>query len=222
MPFLRFINERPFEREPGSRNLIGRTTSEFMDFSRELINGLKAGEERAYRELYGMTHQMLLGFILMKVNGSRDTAEDILSEVYCDAFRYSKTLTLTHNVQAWLFRITKSKIVDHYRRARKEKRIITAQSAFTREKEARNLLANAPEAELLKKENQVMLSAAFKRLPELSRDVLRLRYIEEKSMEEIAKRLNKTEKAVENILYRTKKEYIREITKMSRERIYSV
>ncbi|MBN1410803.1 MAG: sigma-70 family RNA polymerase sigma factor [Spirochaetales bacterium] len=192
-----------------------------MDFSRDLINGLKAGEENAYRELYRMTQQMLLSFILMKVNGARDTAEDILSEVYCDAFKYSKTLTLTHNVRAWLYRITRSKIADHFRRAKKQKRIITVQSASTREKEARNLLTNAPEAEVLKKENQIMFSAAFKRLPVSSRNLLRLRYIEEKSMKEIAASLNKTEKAVENILYRTKKEFINEIKNMSREKIYS-
>ncbi|MBN1697169.1 MAG: sigma-70 family RNA polymerase sigma factor [Spirochaetales bacterium] len=191
-----------------------------MKFSGDFIKRLKTKDNEAFRELYSLTAQILMGYILLRVGNVTETAEDILSEVYCDAITYAGSLTLTHNIKAWLLRIAKSKIGDYYRRLKKEKKIIKVQTVRVRQHELLNAFSNSPESDVLVKENGLLLKAAFGRLPSENREVMRKKYVEGKSMAEIASLINKTEKAVENILYRSRKMFQAEIKRMAKEKIY--
>ncbi len=191
-----------------------------MNFSGEFIKRLKAKDNAAFKELYVATSTMVFNYILCRVKGKRETAEDILSEVYCDAIVYAVSLTFTHNVQAWILRIAKSKIGDHYRKIAKERRIIATQTVAVREKSVLNDLTNHPQADALLKEHEYLLKASFLRLSEDDRKVLTEKYMESKSVAEIARSMGKTEKAVENILYRAKKSLQYELARMTREKIY--
>jgi RNA polymerase sigma-70 factor, ECF subfamily len=202
---------------PFSNDLLIGT---FMEFSSDLIAGLRSRDETAFRHLYDGTKTMLLNFIMLKTGGERERAEDILADVYCDAVRYSASLLLTHNVKAWLFRIARSKIGDHYRRKIRESRLIRIATGEMKEREWANLLSNTPETELLLKERGLLLKAAFSLLPEENRTVLTKRYVEEKSLEEIGALLGKGGKAVENIIYRAKRLFRDEVMRLSKEKIY--
>ncbi|MBN2441476.1 MAG: sigma-70 family RNA polymerase sigma factor [Spirochaetales bacterium] len=191
-----------------------------MKFSGEFIKRLRLKDEEAFKELYRVSHRMLFNYILLKVNGQVEVAEDILSEVYCDAITYSVSLTLTHNIKAWLFRITKSKIGDFYRKLKKEQNIIKVQKVIVKQNELWNWFSNSPESRVLNKENQLLLKAAFARLPESNREVLIKKYEEKKSMAQIAAEIKKTEKAVDNILYRSRKLFQEELKEMAKEKIY--
>lgn len=61
-------------------------------------------------------HARLLAFIARRVP-DRDNAEDILQEVMLRIHRHAGELEHTAAVGAWIHRITRNAIADHYRRA---------------------------------------------------------------------------------------------------------
>ena len=67
-------------------------------------------------------NQQLLGFIMARVN-SKETAEDILQEVFIKIHKGVGTLKDHSKIESWIYQITRNSIIDHYR-----KRNITTQA----------------------------------------------------------------------------------------------
>ena len=89
-------------------------------------------------------------------------------------------------------------------------------------KEIINRASNDPLSYTLAEEEERILTLSFSRLPAQQQRILTLKYIEEKSVKEIAQLTGKTEKAVESLLFRGRKLFEKELKKASKERIYSV
>jgi RNA polymerase sigma-70 factor (ECF subfamily) len=68
--------------------------------------------ENAYREFRDQLHR----YIKRRV-GSPEDAHDVLQEVFLRVLRNEKTFAQTDVPLAWLYRVTRSAIVDHYRKA---------------------------------------------------------------------------------------------------------
>jgi RNA polymerase sigma-70 factor (ECF subfamily) len=192
----------------------------YMKFTGDFIRKLRQKDRKAFEELYARTWPSLLNYIRLKVRNGHSTPEDILSEVYIRAIEYSHTLTLTHNVLGWLFRIAQSKVADHYRKKKRIQKLIRVQKITAGHREILNSIANTPESEVINSENELILRLAFSRLPYEYREVLKAKYITEKSVSEIAGITGKSEKAVENILYRGRKLLENEVAKAAKEKIY--
>jgi RNA polymerase sigma-70 factor (ECF subfamily) len=160
---------------------------------------------------------MIYNYILYRVSGVATAAEDIQSEVYCDVIAHVPSLTLTHNVKAWIFRIARSKIANHFRTLQKEHKW---QIKSTPEDLNLDSGPDTPEFSLLLKEHKLLIHSAFLRLDEIQREVLRLKYLENNSVKEIAEKSGKSEKSIESVLYRARKEFTRELRLLSREPVY--
>lgn len=72
-----------------------------------------ADDARAWREVRGR----LLRFVRRRVDDDA-TAEDLVHDVIARAWRSRDTLAEPSQFQAWLFRITRNAVVDHYRARR--------------------------------------------------------------------------------------------------------
>lgn len=191
-----------------------------QSYSRDFIQRLKQKDGQAIEELYRKTVTSVYNYILYKVNGNANLAEEVLSEVYCKAIDYLPSLTLTHNVLYWLFRIAKTKIIDYYRKLKKERKFINFKLGFL-EFNLREQMQNlSPETALLKNEYKLLIKAAFLKLPEEYRDVLYKKYIKEMKVEEIAEGLERTEKSIESILYRGRNLFRKELQKLNKEGYY--
>jgi RNA polymerase sigma factor (sigma-70 family) len=173
-----------------------------MKFDREFIARLKQKDERAFTELYHQTGTMLYNYILNRVSRHQQTAEDVLSEVFSAAVIYVQSLTPLHNVVGWLFNIAKSKVVDHYRSSKKERRWRSSMpiDALADKNEA----GCDPEAQVIKATDRTEVVKLFSGLRPEHQQVLTLRYVEERSQKQIADVLHWTEKTVENTLYRAR------------------
>jgi RNA polymerase sigma-70 factor (ECF subfamily) len=191
-----------------------------MEFSKEFIKSIKARDEKAFEELYNKTKSVLLNFIRYKVRGNDAIAEDILSEVYHDAVVYAMTLSTGHNVLAWLYRIAGSKIVDHFRKAKREKRLVGIQKWIVSDRELLNRFADTTAAHLVAEEDNHIFQVGFSRLPQGLREVLALKYIDGKSVNEIALLKGKSEKAIESLLFRARGQLEKELKKGAGEKIY--
>ncbi len=192
-----------------------------MKFDSGFINRLRQKDTDAFRDLYFECSDGLYKYILFKVFGQVEAAEDILSEVFCDAINYSAALTAAHNIYSWLFRIARSKIADYFRKKRIISKTIRAKTILSAEIIDGHILDHAsPEKILLKKENLLFISAVFERLPQNYRTILNKKYLENMSVEKIAENLDKSCKSVESVLFRARKKFMKEMKILSGELLY--
>ncbi len=188
-----------------------------MEYTGEFISRLRSRDPDAIALLYRDTGQMIYNYILYRVNGKTAIAEDIQSEVYCDIINHVSSLTNSHNLKAWIFRIARSKIANYFRANQKERKW---QIKSPPEDLSIDSGMQSPEINLLIKEHKLLIHSAFLRLDETQRDILKLKYLEDLSVREIAIKYEKTEKAVESVLYRARKEFARELGILSGEPVY--
>lgn len=171
----------------------------------ELLYGARRGDAEAWRTLY----VRYLPFVWRQANsllGDSHAAEDVTSEVMLALLRNIESLeTEVPKLGGWLRTVVRCKAADHQRgliRARAK----MAVAASRLEDETTQLAPSAP-LELVETKNRV--HAALDSLPERQRMVLEWKYLEALSVREIAERLGETEKAVESVLYRARRDFRR-------------
>ena len=143
--------------------------------------------------LYDLHFARVYLFIVSRVH-DRAAAEDLTSEVFHRALANLSTYEWRGtSFAAWLFRIASNAIADQYKRANRE-RSGDALGSPTR--------ANISSKEMKSVEREAFLFRLVEKLPEIQRRVVCERFIEERSIKEIAQRRGKTEGAVKQLQFR--------------------
>ncbi len=186
-----------------------------MQFSKDLIARLRKNEETACTELYRKAGTMLYNFILCRVGRDEEAAGDVLSEVFLDVVKYSGSLTPMHNLNAWLFRITRSKIANHFRKLNRDKKFQS--SALVESIEDNKGQGLDPELQLIDKFEKDFVKEAFTALSAEYREIMERKYVLGQSMKKIAEDLKRSGKSVESILYRARKQLERSLAKLRKK-----
>jgi RNA polymerase sigma-70 factor (ECF subfamily) len=132
----------------------------------------------------------IYAYVAFRVAPDREAARDITQEVFAAAWR-SFSMLRSDGAAHWLMGIARHKIADHYRsKARLE---ITGEN-----------LASAQAALPTERRTPVLISLALRELPEEQRGLLEEKYLEGRSVNEIAQERSTTEKAVESALTRAR------------------
>lgn len=139
----------------------------------ELMILYQKGTEEAFRLLYDRHSSKVLGFIMSKVR-SEEKAHDIFQEVFVKIHKSKHLYNRSLPFLPWLFTITKNAIVDEMRKSAKEKSQVNIEDL--------NLEAPGIKPELGLKEVLPYLEA----LPENQQQAVKLRYVEEKTFDEIS------------------------------------
>ena len=144
--------------------------------------------------LYELHFARIYFFIVSRVQ-DRTVAEDLTSEVF------HKALANLPNYQwrgtpfaAWLFRIASNAIIDHFKRSARE------QQPDERERPSAQLDLSSSDSDFI--ERHLHFLRLVEQLPEIQRRVLSERFIDERSIREIALRLSKTEGAIKQLQFR--------------------
>ncbi len=141
----------------------------------------------------------LLTYVRMRVPSPED-AEDLVVEVFLAALENAKFTVLSEKAQQlWLWRVTRNKVIDAYRKAK------TRQSV-TLDHVAEGLFEDemfSPEYSALRQEDYMDLSAHLQSLPPLQQEILRMRFGQDLSCSEIATKLGKQENVVRVTLSRS-------------------
>lgn len=155
----------------------------------ELVRRAAAGAKDAFKELYEIYVDRLYRFILFRTNDPQ-LAEDLLSSVFLKAWEnLGRFKTQQAPFGAWLFRIARNAIIDHYR----------VQKQHGPLSEAEHSIADPSEdvqAQVEQRAEIETILAAMARLTEEQREVLVLKLIEGLTTREIALAMNKSEGAV--------------------------
>jgi RNA polymerase sigma factor (sigma-70 family) len=147
--------------------------------------------------LYERFAETLLASICQQVSHRQD-AEDLLLEVFLAALQSTSLASFPARRQlAWLRRVARNKVIDHYR----HQALFTIQPlGQTQEPEDQSL---TPERQAEEQEKWTWLSQVIEHLPPVQRELVRLRYVQELRLTQIAALMGKSEGTVRKMLSRT-------------------
>ena len=143
-------------------------------YERLLVFRCQAGEEAALEELIAR-YSPGLRFYLRKMIG-RDAADDLLQDVWFDAYRKINALKDPDACGAWLYRIARDKV---YRELRRRPLPLVSMDGDVPERADE-------EQETFTAQDAQRIRAALDHLPADQREILLLRFIEQMGYEQIA------------------------------------
>lgn len=163
-----------------------------------------ANQKKEFGKIYDQYIEKIYRFVFLKVN-SQDIAQDICSETFLKGWEAFKEYKID-NPQAFLYRIARNLVIDHYREKGRTN-IISAEYATIPDPRAgfEEKIALNSDLEHVKK--------ALSKLSDEYQNVVVLRYLEDLPIPEIAKALDKTEDATRVTLHRALKALKREVNK---------
>src|SRR3982074_1469101 len=163
------------------------------------VDGHMAQEESEMALLYRKYAPAMLTYVRMHITSEED-AEDLVVEVFMAAIENAKFAALSEKEkQMWLWRVTRNKVIDAYRRAKTRQNVTlehVADGLFEDE-------MTGPEYAALRQEDYLDLYAHLQSLPPLQQQILRMRFGQDLSCREIATTLGKQENVVRVTLSRS-------------------
>jgi RNA polymerase sigma-70 factor (ECF subfamily) len=146
----------------------------------------------AFGRLYDHYVQPVYCYLYSRVGTTHD-AEDLTSQTFMSAFEYLPRYRERGQFAAWLFRIARNKMMDHFRWNRVEDDLEAAQR-----------FAGGDDAllQVIQNEEIGRLKRLIKDLNFEEQDLIHLRYVAELTFAEIAYLLGRREEAVKQSFYR--------------------
>ena len=158
-----------------------------------------AQAEQEIELLYRQYAPGLLAYVRMRVTSEED-AEDLVVEVFVAAIENAKFAALSEKEkQSWLWRVTRNKVIDTYRRAKTRQNVTLEHVADVLFEDE----TASPEYAALRQEDYMDLYAHLQSLPPLQQQILRMRFGQDLSCSEIATTLGKQENVVRVTLSRS-------------------
>ena len=157
------------------------------DEERLLIEAAQADPAR-FVELYDRNVDRIYAYVSRRA-GSRSVAEDVTSEVFEQALsNIGKFEWRGVPFAAWLFRIAANALADHWKREGRDSHELPPE--IPDEREHQDL------------ERRVSLFQLVDRLPDAQRRVIQMRFVEDRSIREVAAALDRSEGAIKQLQLR--------------------
>ncbi len=161
-----------------------------------------AGDEQALNRIYELYADSLFAFIYHYLGGNRIDAEEIWQDTWWAAFRSIGKYSGKSRLFTWLCGIARHKLMDHYRC-----RYSGIQPSVEIYNECLDELIDTgplPEQVVMNNATRACVVEALTLLPVDQYTALLSRYVEGRSVEEIARLLGKSYKATESLLSRAR------------------
>lgn len=126
------------------------------------------------QEIWKIYHKQLLGFISSKIS-NKETAQDVLHEVFIKIHSKMHTLNDITKMRAWIYQITRNTIIDYYRKHKSKEEI-----PLWVDEEFQN------SDEVLKEELSFCLGYLIGKLPQKYKTAIQISEIEGKTQQELA------------------------------------
>jgi len=159
----------------------------------DLVAGLKANDDTAYREVVARYGDPLYGYIY-SITGNHHLSEDIISETYLRMVEKIDTYTFYGPpFKAWLYRIAHNLAINAMKRER-HTAVIDPTAAIGPTGDPATTIEARLEHEALR--------SALAELTEEQQQVVLLRFVAGQTSREVAEALDKSENAVKQMLFR--------------------
>lgn len=168
----------------------------------ELWNLAREGDEPAWRTLYQRYLPTVWRYVFLRLGRDRQLVEDVVSETFLALVRLLSTREApVDSLAGWLLSVARHKIDDQWRRDGRQETML-AQVCQTTCDAAADAASECEQHEV-----RLRVLSLLGELPPDERMVLEWKYLDGHSVREIARRLGRTEKAVESLLFRARRAF---------------
>jgi len=173
----------------------------------ELINKAKTGDQKAFEALMAKYRNAVF-YTILKMIHNRDDAEDILLVSFSKAFNNLENYKEDFAFSTWLFKIATNNCIDFIRKKKLLTTPLEGSVTDSGDSEYRGVVVsdtNAdPEESIIKEQKAAKMRAIVDQLPDKYQTLIKMRYFEELSYEEIATKTDLPLGTVKAQLFRAK------------------
>ena len=161
-----------------------------------LIYRIKKGDAESFGPIYDFYVERVYRFVYLKVPSAED-AQDITAESFLKLWQYIKENKKIEYLQALVYRIARNLIVDFYRKRGTVMESLDEQEPLIADRADLTL-----EEKMTLKSDMMAVEAALRQLKDAYREVIILHYLNELSLKEVARIVDKKPGNVRVLLHR--------------------
>lgn len=196
------------------------TTKAVYDY-KLIQRALKEGDQKAYAELLSRYRESVY-FMMLRMCNNKDDAEDLTIEAFGRAFKRLEQYTPNFAFSTWLFKIASNNAIDFLRNKKKNNSLSLDSKMENDEGQefSKNIKSPTldPEENIIKKQKIDALREVVEKLKPRYKELVKMRYYEELSYEEIAVKLDLPVGTVKAQLFRAR-DFLYNILKNSENKI---
>lgn len=171
-----------------------------------LLEGLRAGSEVHFAELYDRYFQRIYSFVYARMRNHAE-AEEVVQETFLAVFRSFDRYRGQSSLLSWIYGIAKNTANNSIRRARSQaERIDLADEEDLLPRPS--LGSSSPSEQLDLSRFQLQLTQRLDALADWQTEIFEMRHFENLSITEISKRTKRSSDAVRSSLYRVKRVFL--------------
>jgi RNA polymerase sigma-70 factor (ECF subfamily) len=165
-------------------------------------------KEEKFISLYRAFVNEIYQYVFLRTGLDTALAEDITQDIFLDAFKGMGGFKGLCSNRTWIFRIARNKLVDFYRKQYRQKiELVGINDPLAKHlgdpgQDTENIIESALESQ--------MVCDCLNRIPAHYRITLILKYVDGKSVKQIAELTDRSAKAIESMLQRAKNAFIKE------------
>jgi RNA polymerase sigma-70 factor (ECF subfamily) len=178
---------------------------EYKDKTDEELVAMTLENEAFYALLVERYEEKLSRYILRISGGSREDIEDTLQEVFISAYKNLNDFDQDLKFSSWIYRIAHNKVISNFRKITARPKTVT----YEGDNQLLNILASDEDLvnDLEKKYTAEEVKNILDQMEERYREVLVLKFLEEKDYKEISDILKKPMGTVATLINRAKKQF---------------
>lgn len=188
-------------------------TPDGKDKTDEELASLTLDKQSYFLHLIKRYEGKLLNYILRITSISNEEAEDILQDVFIRVYENLRDFDTDLKFSSWIYRIAHNQVISNYRKNKARPQI----AIFDLEEDILEKLAS--DLDLAKEADAKFLTGNINRvlgsLPNRYREILVLKYLEEKDYREISDIIKKPMGTVASLINRAKREFRQELEKQN-------
>ncbi len=177
----------------------------FSNKTDEQLVALTLKNPEAYAFLVQRYEEKLLRYVMRISRSTKEDGEDILQDVFLSAYKNLNDFDQALKFSSWIYRITHNKVISHFRKVTARPKTTT----YEGDSNLLNILASDEDLarELERKYTVAEVKGVLEKLDERYREVLVLKFLEEKDYKEISDILEKPMGTVATLISRAKKQF---------------
>ena len=161
----------------------------------ELVARAQLGDQNAYATLYNTYSKKIHSYLRYHLNNRAEVAEDLAADVFLKAMEKINSYQFNGvPFSAWLYRIAHNHLIDYLRAQPKKQGVSLDECVGVDDPSAEKSLDQTL--------NQQQLSGAFEGLTEDQRQVIVYRFLQDRSIADTARLMEKNEDAVKQLQVR--------------------
>lgn len=165
-------------------------------------------DHKSFELLYDQMVDPLYRFIYLKVN-SKEIAQDLISELFLKAWKdLTNRKEPVKYLKSYLYTVARNLVIDYYRSAQKQRELALDESI--------EIPVESSETEVIVKLEGEQIITVIQTLKDSYKEVLILKHVQELSLSEIARIIEKTPVATRVLLHRANQALKREYEKVTR------